>query len=240
MIDAYVARPGDGKRGPAVVGLHGCGGLLTGKGQIQKRELDWAARFTAAGYTVIFPDSFNPRGFRQICTEKSAERSIRPRDRAADALAALAWAQADGLIDGARVALLGWSNGASTTLQAVNKELQPPGADFRTAIAFYPGCRPIAESATWAPRVPTTVLIGAADDWTPPEPCRVLAAKGAVRLIEYPGAYHGFDAPESKVRIRTGVGLSVKGTGEVHVGTDPAARAAAIDEVGRVLAAAFK
>ena len=53
---------------PVVVGLHGCGGLLTRTGDIQKREADWAERWSAAGYAVLLPDSFNPRGYRQICT----------------------------------------------------------------------------------------------------------------------------------------------------------------------------
>ena len=38
--------------------------------------------------------------------------------------------------------------------------------------------------------------MGAADDWTPPEPCRILGARAGVRYIEYPGAYHDFDAPD--------------------------------------------
>ena len=67
--------------------------------------------------------------------------------------------------------------------------------------------------------MPLTVLIGAADDWTQAGPCRELAERTGFKFIEYPGAYHGFDAPNSKVRVRKGLG-AVK-SGEAHVGTDP-------------------
>jgi dienelactone hydrolase len=45
---------------------------------------------------------------------------------------------------------------------------------------------------------PLLILIGEADDWTPPEPCRKLAenARAAgypVELTVYPGAHHSFD-----------------------------------------------
>jgi dienelactone hydrolase len=73
------------------------------------------------------------------------------------------------------------------------------------------------------------LLIGGADDWTRPGPCRELARRTGFRFIEYVGAYHGFDAPQSRVRVRRGLG-AVEG-GQAHVGTDPAARAAAIKEV---------
>ena len=79
------------------------------------------------------------------------------------------------------------------------------------------------------PSIPLTLLIGGADDWTRPGPCRELARRTGFRFVEYVGAYHGFDAPESRVRVRRGLG-AVKG-GQAHVGTDAAARAAAIKEV---------
>ena len=88
-----------------------------------------------------------------------------------------------------------------------------------------------------APEGSLTLLIGGADDWTQPGPCRELAQRAGFKFIEYPGAYHGFDAPKSKVRVRKGLG-AVKG-GEAHVGTDPVARPAAIKEVMGTLAAAL-
>ena len=77
---------------------------------------------------------------------------------------------------------------------------------FRAAIAFYPPCLGLKGSMT----VPTLILIGELDDWTPADECRNLAEgrddygisrqKGLgfpIELVVYPGAYHGFDVPQS-------------------------------------------
>jgi dienelactone hydrolase len=132
---------------------------------------------------------------------------------------------------------MGWSHGAMSVLWALRPGFLDATPRFKTAIAFYPGCRQIADLDGWRPRVPLTVLIGASDDWTQPGPCRELAERTGFKFIEYPGAYHGFDAPNSKVRVRKGLG-AVK-SGEAHVGGDPTARAAAIKEVMATLAAAL-
>ncbi|RZI39087.1 hypothetical protein EGT07_30790 [Herbaspirillum sp. HC18] len=105
---------------------------------------------------------------------------------------------------------------------------------FKAAIALYPGCRAILRQKSWRPSVPLTILIGAADDWTEPGPCRELADREGFRFVAYPGAYHGFDAPNSPVRVRKHLGAVRRG--EAHVGTDPAAREAAIAEIMETLA----
>lgn len=239
-LDGRLRRPAGPGPFPAVVALHGCGGLLNAKGRIAARETDWAERLVAQGYAVLLPDSFNPRGYRQICNLKAADRPIRPRDRAKDAAAAIAWLEKQPFVDAKRIALMGWSHGGSSVLWTVAKDGPIDAARFKVAVAFYPGCRVPAQSRTWAPRTPLTVLIGDADDWTPPEPCRMLKSNHpGIALVEYPGAVHGFDAPNAPLRTRTGVGLSARGDGRVKVGTDPKARAAAIIAVDRILREAF-
>ncbi len=239
-IKAYLRRPVSDKAVPAVVLLHGCGGLFRRDGQLAARDVDWAERLVGLGYAVLLPDSFNPRGFRQICKVSGSDRPIRPRHRAADAFAAVSWLTRQPFVDGNRVALMGWSNGGTTVLMAADKlRLAKSGAALRTAIAFYPGCRLPAERADYAVGLPLTILIGSDDDWTAPGPCRELAKRPGIRLIEYSGAVHGFDAPNSPRRTRRGVGLSASGDGQVQIGTDPAARAASIEAVTRILAKAF-
>jgi dienelactone hydrolase len=184
---------------------------------------------------VLFPDSFTERGVRQICTVH--DRKIFPKNRADDVAAAVEWLAKRPDIDTNRLALMGWSHGAMSTLWAVRPDFMTDGPQFKVAIAFYPGCRQIADQDGWRPRVPLTVLIGGADDWTQAAPCRELAERTGFKYVEYPGAYHGFDAPNSKVRVRKGLG-AVK-SGEAHVGSDPAARAAAIKEVMATLERAF-
>jgi dienelactone hydrolase len=223
-----LVRPATAGASPAIVAMHGCGGLLDRQGRLRSREADWAQRFVDAGYAVLFVDSFTARGVRQICT--ASERAI------FDIAAAAEWLASQTFVDKSRLALIGWSHGAMSVLWAVR-----PGflraSPFRTAIAFYPGCRQIDRLEGWRPSVPLTLLIGSADDWTRPGPCRRLAERTGFRFIEYPGAYHGFDAPASRVRMRRGLG-AVKG-GQAHVGTDKTAREAAIKEAMGILRGAL-
>lgn len=238
-IAGYLMRPGtDDAPRPAIVALHGCGGLYNAKGRISSRHSDWAERWVGQGYVVLLVDSFGPRGIDQICTVR--DRTINPRGRALDAIAAGRYLAAQPFVDKARIALIGWSNGGSTTLWAVGDAAREGDLPFRVAIAFYPGCRTPSESKSFKPRLPLTILMGAADDWTPVEPCRALAERGMATLIEYPGAYHGFDSPKSPLRVRKGIAFSKSGTGEVHVGFDPVAHAKSIEDVTRILAEGLK
>jgi dienelactone hydrolase len=63
--------------------------------------------------------------------------------------------------------------------------------------------------------IPTLILIGESDDWTPAEACRNMVdgrddwgvsrqkGEGApVRLIVYPDAYHAFDIPSLQTPIQ--------------------------------------
>jgi dienelactone hydrolase len=244
LIAYRLAPPGPvGDRRPAVVALHGCGGLFRTErdqaGQLGARHAAWAELLAADGYIVLMPDSFGSRGLAGQCTVQ--DRSITPRIRADDANRAAEWLARQPDVDPARIAILGWSNGGSTVLRAIDAGRAPSGVEWTAAIAFYPGCRPLLARDGWAPRLSVDILIGGADDWTPPAACEALAKAHAerIRLTVYPGAYHGFDAPTGSVRIRTGVTYSAAGDGRVHVGPDPTARALAIAEVRRRLASAF-
>jgi len=235
-IQARFFRPAGVGPFPAVLALHGCGGPDNARGELARRQQDWADRWVSQGFAVLMPDSFGSRGLGSICGR--ADRSVRPgRERVADVQGARAWLQARSDIDAARINLLGWSNGGSAVLYAI-----APGArvndgrpDFARAIAFYPGCRTPAERGLSA-RVPLLILMGEADNWTPPGPCRTYAAQAGAQLVLYPGAYHGFDDPASRVRERTGLAFTGDGSGRAMVGTDPAARADAIRRVSSYLA----
>ncbi len=114
------------------------------------------------------------------------------------------------------------------------------GADFRSAVALYPGCRRLRQTA-WSARVPTLILIGAADDWTLASTCQqmVAGARGRsarVEIIVYPGAHHEFDRANSPLRLRTGLVRTADPTGKAHRGTHPAARADALKRVPQWLA----
>ena len=225
---------------PAVVALHGCGGSSNSRGELMRRDRDWAARWVGQGQAVLLPDSFGSRGLGSQCGV--ADRQVRPgRERVSDVEAARAFLQGRADIRPDRISLVGWSNGGSTVLYALSSRRRPGDGrpDFHQAIAFYPGCRtPLARGL--APRRPLTILIGEADNWTPVGPCRDFAAMARaagtrVDLVTYPGAFHGFDDPASRPRERSGLAYTADGSGRAMVGTDPVARADAIGRVGTLL-----
>lgn len=244
-IDGYLYRPpGDGPR-PALVLLHGCGGLLTKSGRMKKREAAWRDILLAEGYVLLFVDSFNPRGHREIC--KLSRRPILPeRERPHDVFAALSWLQKQPFVDPARVGLFGWSNGAMALLWTIRRDaVQRPANlenDFKTAIGFYPGCIAISRTDFRA-AIPTLLQVGLADTWTKPIPCLNMVDdsndSGGVRMEidAYPDAAHGFDHPNSKPR-KVVAGFR-SGSKKVSVGTNKAARAAAIERVLNYLRAAL-
>ena len=236
-LKAVLFRPDGQGPFPAVVGLHNCTGLINAAGAVGSRYRDWGQRLSKGGYAVLLPDSNGSRGLGSQCS--STARAIRAdRERAADADAARAWLQTQSWVAADRVSLLGWSSGAIAALWAVRARPQPEaknGPDFRSAVALYPGCRRLGNAA-WSARVPTLILIGRADDQASAAACQqmVAGARGRsarVAIHVYPGAHHDFDHPNRPLQVRTGLAFSVDGTGRVHSGTNPAARADAIKRV---------
>jgi dienelactone hydrolase len=109
-----------------------------------------------------------------------------------------------------RISLIGWANGASAVLWAVRPQLSSRGTepDFRSAIAFYPDCR-ISSGLGWSARVPTLLLIGAKDDVSSPQACRLMVddARGRsalARIVVYPSASHDFDRANLALRTLSG------------------------------------
>jgi dienelactone hydrolase len=229
-LRAVLYRPEGAEPFPAVIALHGCGGLNTTSAGVGSRYRDWADRLTKAGYVVVFPDSYGSRGLGPQCRVR--ERPIRTdRERVADANAARNWLRSQPYVNRDRISLLGWSNGGISVLWTIRRQAAPAdgNSDFRSAVALYPGC-PRLDRTAWSARVPTLILVGAADDWTSARDCErmVAGARGRsarIAIIVYPGAYHDFDHPTRPVQVRTGYAYSVDGSGRVHTGANPAARA---------------
>lgn len=242
QLDGVLFRPTGPGPFPAVVAMHGCGGLWRSSGALSTRHTDWGERFAAAGFIVLMPDSYGSRKLGSQCGVK--ELTVRPsRERVADAVAARLWLQKRSDVRKSEIALLGWSGGGSTILAAIRTDRRPADSspDFSVAIGFYPSCRQQSESATFSARLPLLMLMGDADDWTPPATCDLLAKAARkrgenVELVVYPGALHDFDHPRLDVRERSDIAYSATGTGKAMVGTNPAAREDAINRVFGFLA----
>jgi len=244
-LDGYLFRPpGDGRH-PAVVGLHGCGGMFSRTtGLITPIYQAWAAEFNRQGYAALLVDSFRPRGHGEMCSIQGFDLDLY-RKRPKDAYAALWFLQNQGFVRGDRIGLVGWSQRGGATLfsigaQSLGRPSALPQGDFRAVVAFYPGsCNESRLPASWTSAIPLLVLMGAEDVWTQMAPCKTFLdgaiARGArIETQIYPGAYHAFDAPNLPRRelpdYRTGAGVVP------IVGTDAAARADALARVPAFLA----
>jgi dienelactone hydrolase len=167
-------------------------------------------------------------------------RGITVDRRRHDAAAAVGWAAAQPQVDSKQVVLLGWSHGAMTTLAAIDGSRSDAARPVAAAVVFYPGCSALLKR-DFRVGQPLLMLLGAADDWTPPARCEQLVARtraaqpeADITLRVYEGAYHGFDG-RGPLRFRADVPNGVD-PGGVHAGGNPAARAAALDELDRFLA----
>jgi dienelactone hydrolase len=187
----------------AVVALHGCGG----RGP-RDYEDALAARFVALGYVLLIVDSFGSRGIAHRCV--NTDDSI---DRVMDAYGGLLYLARQSFVDPERIAVVGYSQGAMVALSAVTLGGIETLFDrhFRMAVAYYPGCA----AETGAVSVPTLILIGALDDWTPARDCEAMMARRSgegepLRLVVYPGAYHAFNARSLIGRPREAFGHHVE------------------------------
>jgi dienelactone hydrolase len=218
---------------PAIVLMHGCGGMYTPSGYITASYLRWAELLAQDGYVAVLVDGFNPRGYRTIC-ELQKRPILESRERVEDAYAAARWLHQQPYVGRGRIGLIGWSNGGTGTLYAMRpgSRLEPA---FRAAVAFYPGCRTLSRATTpYQSYAPLLILSGEADDWTPAAPCATLVetAKGQgspADIVIYPGAHHSFDRINLPVRYRPNVrNLNKPDRLGATVGEHPQAREAAI------------
>jgi dienelactone hydrolase len=212
-LDATLVRPvGEGPF-PAVVQLHGCGGL-------EAQSYRWAQWFADHGYVSLVVDSFGPRHVQGDCRTGPDEPPVTARFD--DAIGALRYLQSQPFVQGARVAAIGWSQGGTYALSVVNgpsldraraRGVDLPAVGFAAAIGVYPGgCSSLIPELVIRP---VLILIGGADDWTPAERCVRMAdamkAKGAdVSIVVYPGAYHYFDVEGQRQEVLTQVENALK------------------------------
>ena len=180
--------PGNGPF-PAVLVMHGCGG-------INDHHRAWAGRLIGWGYAAVIVDSFGPRNQRRVCENvDSIPTIVRGLDahNAATYLRTLPNIQAD------RIGIVGFSHGGGATFYAAIDERIPRdrgGRPFQAAVAYYPPCSGGKILEPFATDL--LILVGKDDTWTPADHClKSVAARAnqahppAIKV--YPGALHSFD-----------------------------------------------
>lgn len=185
---------------PAVVILHGSGGDFT------HRSLHLAQKLAAVGIAGFAVDTFRSR--RLTAQDDYFERLQRAGSytQIADGFNALKALQSHPFIRGDRVAVAGFSLGASSAMFSAFEPVAAPlmgerGPRFAAHLMYYTGCNMDFEDFR-LDGAPWLVMLGARDESTPPEACRRLIAKAQreqgirAELRVYEGAAHGWNNPE--------------------------------------------
>lgn len=198
---------------PAIVLLHQCAGL-------NPAVVAWARKAIARNYVVLLVDSLAPRGVTSVCYGPQAGVNLFRGAR--DALQAAEHLLRQPFVEKDRIALLGFSWGATVGLLASSSHYAKAlkaGPGFTALASLYPGCsrvsppngRPPFEVVNADIERPLLVLMGAADTETPAVECleKFDAVKRAGAPIEwhvYLEATHCWDCKQldrfSKIDFR--------------------------------------
>ena len=190
-IVAYLFKPPTRGPHPAIVMLHGRGGLYSANvnqdctlvsrtspsvcnaSGLSKRHTMWGQYWADHGYVALLPDSFGPRGkahgFERFTHDDLDRADVNEKTvRPLDAEGALNWLRGRRDVISNRIFLQGWSNGASTALNVMQRQ-GAKTSGYRAALAFYPGCGP---KALLAPALTTpasiALLLGLDDEEVSP------------------------------------------------------------------------
>ena len=186
--------PGDLERYPAVVLIHGSGGVTANVDR-------WARELLAIGVAAFIVDCFTGRGVAETVTDQTRLGAL---TMIIDAYRALDHLAGHRNIDPTRIALMGFSKGGFATIYAAMTRFQkmygPTKATFAAYIPFYPACSTKYLEDEITVDAPIRIFHGSADDYVPVDPCRkyvarLRAAGRNVELTEFPGAHHVFDNP---------------------------------------------
>lgn len=220
---------------PAVIVMHGTGG-------VSLRGVYYGNALSRAGIATLEVDQWGGRGIQ-------GSPDGRPKtvhETLADVSAALDLLGSRPEIDSARIGILGFSWGGVVSMlvstQRIAASLDKPGRPkIVAAMPFYPICYaynriPNYEFRDLSP-IPVRIVTGEHDDYDKgAAPCRALIGslpeqdRSHVSLVAYANAPHAFDGFVPAYVQNDPYGNLGKG-GQVTIGVDSPARAAARDEV---------
>ncbi|MBS0505756.1 MAG: dienelactone hydrolase family protein [Proteobacteria bacterium] len=197
--------PGDGGKVPAVVLLHGSGGIYSA-------ELDyWPKQFNAAGMAVFVLDMFGPRGVQ----DTSENQSLVPFTAdVVDSFAALKLLATHPRIDAKRIAVMGFSRGGIAVIRdnvtrIIQAQHLPDGLQYAAIIPVYAGgCagvfRLVVKPGVFS-KAPMLFIHGTADTYCPLSACvdyadKISKAGTPVQFVKIDGAHHKFDSDDQILR----------------------------------------
>ena len=192
---------------PAVILIHGSGGLGSSAGS----TAEWERELASAGFAVFSLDSFTGRGIVSTVADQS---QLGRYNAIIDAYRALEVLAKHRNIDASRIAVMGFSRGGQSStysnLERFRKAYGSPDVQLAAHINVYANCGWSLKDDDQAMK-PMLFLHGSADDWALPASCREYAARlfkagKDVRFVEYPDAQHAYDAPAFKTPLKVAVG----------------------------------
>jgi dienelactone hydrolase len=193
-IGGELRLPRDLSRVPAVILIHGSGGVGANVDR-------WAQELNDIGVAAFLLDCFTGRGITQTITDQSQLASLA---MIVDAYRALDLLSKHARIDSSQVAVMGFSKGGFAALYASLSRFRqmygPAGVEFSAYIPFYPSCYTTYIDDEQVRDRPIRIFHGTADDYVSIVPCRnyverLRRAGKDVQLTEYAGAHHAFDNP---------------------------------------------
>jgi len=236
-IQAQLRLPSGAGPHPAVILMHGCGGLeLEEPGQNVWRALNSHANaLLEAGIATLIVDSWGSRGefFNQLVP--TGCKKGRFSTRVNDLYGALAYLDGVPEIDATRVGAIGMSEGGHAVLRALETDnYRSRKHRLRASAGLYPACH-----GTSPPYyAPTLILIGDADDITLAAACENVLYMANLQpegnqwsgdmpvfipeLVVYPGVHHSFDLP-------------LRGLQRMPLGTVAPSRGATLDARSRMV-----
>ena len=210
---------------PAVIFVSGCSGFKPDfYPKFYERK---AEQLRSLGFVVVWADYLGRRKL-ESCADVIGV-SVTQQEVSRDVIAAASWLRSQPYVDANRITAMGWSYGGGGVLMALSS-YKADELIFTKAIVYYPYC---AGLSPWSHRIPVLVLQAGADNVAPHYMCNYAfdksQEKGNLKIINYPGAYHGFDRSELPPKME----YVIRGT----VGYHPQAAASAWKEVKQFLRA---